>query len=235
MNLLDFCLRLAVALGCGLVIGFERQWRQRNAGLRTCTLVSIGSALFVTVALCTEHEGSPTRIAAQVVTGVGFLGAGCIMRSGLNVRGLNTAGTLWCSAAIGVLAGSGLPLHATIGAGCVILVNVALRPVARLLNRHPASGTETETRYLLLVTCRDKKQTSLRHTLVQFLQSSELRLQQLDTAEHAGTGHVVLKATLSSAERMDAEVEKLANRLGLEPGVTGLSWNAQTNGKSEPL
>lgn len=155
------------------------------------------------------------------------------MRSGLNVRGLNTAGTLWCSAAVGVLAGSGLIAHAGLGAGSVLLVNVAFRPFAKLLNRHPASGRELKTYYRLFLTCRGKKQACLRQTLVDFLRNSDLRLQELETAAHSTTGHIALQARLMAAERIEAKVEKLAHWLSLEPGVTGMSWHAVSDPKSE--
>src|SRR6201996_6999759 len=107
---------LGVATLLGACIGFERQWRQRMAGLRTNTLVAIGAASFVVFESLFPDDGSPTRVAAQVVSGIGFLGAGIIFREGLQVSGLNTAATLWCSAAVGLLAGSGHPLHAAAGA-----------------------------------------------------------------------------------------------------------------------
>src|SRR6516165_4844399 len=99
-------LDLGVAVSLGAAIGFERQWRNRLAGLRTNALVALGSATFV-VFEALMPDASPTRVAAQVVSGIGFIGAGLIFREGLSVRGLNTAATLWCSAAIGVLAGAG--------------------------------------------------------------------------------------------------------------------------------
>src|ERR1700733_3105855 len=105
---------LGAAVSLGAVIGFERQWRNRLAGLRTNTLVALGAASFVTFAALVPGEASPTRVAAQVVSGIGFLGAGLIFREGMSVRGLNTAATLWCSAAIGVLAGAGHPAYATL-------------------------------------------------------------------------------------------------------------------------
>ena len=114
-------INLAVAMLLGAGIGFERQWRQRMAGLRTNTLVAIGAASFVVFASLIPGDGSPTRVAAQVVSGIGFLGAGIIFREGMQVTGLNTAATLWCSAAIGLLAGSGHPLHASVAAAFVIL------------------------------------------------------------------------------------------------------------------
>jgi len=94
MPIEQVAINLAVALGLSAVIGFERQWRNRLAGLRTNTLVSLGAATFVIFAALTPGEASPTRVAAQVVSGIGFLGAGLIFREGLSVRGLNTAATL---------------------------------------------------------------------------------------------------------------------------------------------
>ena len=91
----ELTLRLATALVVGAVIGIERQWRHKMAGLRTNVLVSVGAAVFCLIAALSDREASPTRIAAQVASGIGFLGAGVILREGLNVRGLNTAATLW--------------------------------------------------------------------------------------------------------------------------------------------
>src|SRR5215510_10651013 len=100
-------INLAAAVFFGSVIGLERQWRHRLAGLRTNTLVALGAATFVIFAGLFPGEASPTRVAAQVVSGIGFLGAGMIFKEGLTVSGLNTAATLWCSAAVGVLCGAG--------------------------------------------------------------------------------------------------------------------------------
>lgn len=91
---------LLAAMLLGALIGAERQWRQRMAGLRTNALVATGAAVFILSAMSASPD-SPGRIAAQIVSGIGFLGAGVIMRDGMNVRGLNTAATLWCSAGIG--------------------------------------------------------------------------------------------------------------------------------------
>jgi len=106
LTTLEFFTRLAVGLGCGALIGAERQWRARMAGLRTNALVAAGATLFV---LYSDIDGSAnsTQVAAYVVSGIGFLGGGVILRDGFHVRGLNTAATLWCSAAVGVLSASG--------------------------------------------------------------------------------------------------------------------------------
>jgi putative Mg2+ transporter-C (MgtC) family protein len=142
-------INLAAALGLSAVIGFERQWRNRLAGLRTNTLVSLGAATFVIFAALVPGEASPTRVAAQVVSGIGFLGAGLIFREGLSVRGLNTAATLWCSAAIGVLAGAGYLLLATVATAFVVFVNLLLRPIVNFIIREPLTSTELEIGYVL--------------------------------------------------------------------------------------
>src|SRR5579871_6414241 len=112
MELSLFFLRMLVAVLLGAAIGLERQWRQRLAGLRTNALVSLGAAGFVHISLLNSTATDVTRIAAQVVSGIGFLGGGIILKEGLNVRGLNTAATLWCSAGVGTLAGLGFLPHA---------------------------------------------------------------------------------------------------------------------------
>ena len=136
--------RLSVALALGSAIGFERQWRQKMAGLRTNALVALGSCGFV-VFSAMVGEGDPTRVAAQVVTGIGFLGAGIILREGINVTGLNTAATLWCSAMVGTFAGAGFWAPSLVAAGFVVGTNLLLRPLVRLINTQTVSTSDAET------------------------------------------------------------------------------------------
>ncbi|MDT7721667.1 MAG: putative Mg2+ transporter-C (MgtC) family protein, partial [Mycobacterium sp.] len=116
LSIAEFALRLGVGLGCGALIGIERQWQARRAGLRTNALVATGATLFVLYSVA-ANDSSPTRVASYVVSGVGFLGGGVILREGFNVHGLNTAATLWCSAAVGVLAAGGHLVFALIATG----------------------------------------------------------------------------------------------------------------------
>src|ERR1700689_3147120 len=147
-------LNLFIAACLGASIGLERQWRQHLAGLRTNTLVALGAAIFITYARAAgDHDGA-TRIAAQVVSGIGFLGAGVIFKEGLNVRGLNTAATLWCSAAVGLLAGEGFALYGLLAAVLVIGANTALRPIVHAINRQPVEMSEEEQHYLVSIDCR---------------------------------------------------------------------------------
>lgn len=130
-------LRLAVALALGGVIGLERQWKSHYVGLRTNTLVTIGSAALIIFGLMLppgDAEGL-TRISAQIITGVGFLCAGVIMHEGVNVRGFNTAATLWCSVAVGMFVGNGLFVPAAILSCFIVAVNLLFRPVDYYINR----------------------------------------------------------------------------------------------------
>ncbi len=111
----SFLANIVVALALGIVIGAERQWRQHQAGLRTNALVAVGAALFVSLSHLMDDQNSPTRIASYIVSGLGFLGGGVILRDGLTVKGMNTAATLWCTGAVGTLAGAGFPLQAITG------------------------------------------------------------------------------------------------------------------------
>src|SRR4051794_30493865 len=134
---LDVLVRLAVAAGLGAAVGFERELRDREAGIRTHLLVSLGSGLFTIVSAYGFEEFTkagttvdPTRIAAQIVTGIGFLGAGAIIREGLSVRGLTTAGSLWIVAAIGMAAGAGYYWPALICTGVTVFALGPLRFLA---------------------------------------------------------------------------------------------------------
>lgn len=120
--------RLATALLAGAAIGAERQWHQKMAGLRTNALVALGAGGFVAFSDAVG-QGDPTRMAAQVVSGIGFLGAGVILREGINVRGLNTAATLWCSAMAGTFAGGGYYVLSLGAAFFVAAVNIGMRPL----------------------------------------------------------------------------------------------------------
>jgi putative Mg2+ transporter-C (MgtC) family protein len=141
MDLQEIAARLGSALLLGGLIGFERQWRQRMAGLRTNALVAIGAAGFVVFSATVSGDNSPTRVAAQIVSGIGFLGAGVILREGINVRGLNTAATLWCSAMVGTFAGAGQLVASALAAAFVIFTNLLLRPIVRLINKLPPRGS----------------------------------------------------------------------------------------------
>ena len=135
MNLMNFTMQLGLAFLLGAAIGLEREYRQKSAGLRTNTLVCVGSAAFILMSYSIGGD-AVGRIASYVISGIGFLGAGVIMKDGLSVRGLNTAATIWCSAAIGLFVGSGLSIEAVILTSIIMLAHLLLRPISNHIYRY---------------------------------------------------------------------------------------------------
>src|ERR1700731_436171 len=146
-DFIDSLISLLGAFVLGALIGAERQYRQRQGGLRTNTLVALGAATFVDIGMHLNGNPGATQIIAYVVSGVGFLGAGVILKQGNSVSGLNTAATLWCSAAVGACAGADLAFEA-IALTCFVLAgNTLLRPLVNAINRAPIDEGDTAALY----------------------------------------------------------------------------------------
>jgi putative Mg2+ transporter-C (MgtC) family protein len=227
MTYLEFVLRLSASFGLGAVIGVERQWRQHRAGLRTNTLVAVGAATFVTLSASVGGGGAdPTRIAAQVVSGIGFLGAGVMIREGLTLRGLNTAATLWCSAAVGVLCGAGLLPMAATAAVFVLAANILLRPVVRRFPDEPKAEdtADMEKLYRLQAVCREADETQIRAVVLQSVANTPLRLRRLQSTDASVPGTLEVRADLVCQGPCDAPLEAIVARLSLERGVSSVTW-----------
>jgi putative Mg2+ transporter-C (MgtC) family protein len=227
MDAQEIALRLGMALLIGGVIGFERQWRQRMAGLRTNALVAIGAAGFVAFSMTFLPNSNATQVAAQVVSGIGFLGAGVILREGINVRGLNTAATLWCSAMVGTFAGAGQLLASAIAGAIVVLTNLFLRPLIYMINRQPIGAIEVETHYSVELRCQGQQEAHVRALLLQAAASAGLGLRRLTSENLEDSPQVTVSALLVSASRNDAALEQIIGRMSLEPFVTAAHWQAE--------
>ncbi len=224
MTLHQFLINNMLALLLGAFIGLERQWRQRTAGLRTNALVALGASLFVSLSSLVLQTNDHTRMAAQVITGIGFLGAGLMMKEGLNVRGLNTAATLWCAGAIGTLAGSGFLPHAAGGAVFVIVTHLILRPLSSRINRRTLQDMSEERLYVLRIVCLSTAEQQIRTLFVQQIVHEALLLQSIESEDMQGTDKVEVKAYISAAGRKDTEMERVVGLLSLEKAVTVASW-----------
>jgi putative Mg2+ transporter-C (MgtC) family protein len=233
VNWMDFGIRMFAALFFGGVIGLERQWRQRMTGLRTNGLVAVGSALFVMMGGLIAGDGSQGRVAAYVVSGIGFLGGGVILKDGFNIRGLNTAATLWCTAAVGTLAGLGRFEFAALGALGVLSANLILRPIAHLVNRTPEQTAEHEILYRLRCTCRSDDEANVRAKLIQYAGRTPLTLVALHSHDDALLARVNVRAYLKSLGPKEDAVEQIVVRLSLEAGVTCFSWEVAASVDSE--
>ncbi|MFJ8478202.1 MgtC/SapB family protein [Kitasatospora sp. NPDC094011] len=230
LTTVEFLVRLATGVACGALIGVERQWRARMAGLRTNALVAAGATLFVLYSEAVGDTGSPTRVASYVVSGIGFLGGGVILRDGAGVRGLNTAATLWCSAAVGVLAASGKLELAALGTLAVLAVHVVLRPAGRLLDRAPQAGSDPDStsRATVHLECDRKSETHIRALLLQALAGSGLSPTGLRARRTEQGDATNLRATVAISGQVTPALEQVVTRLSLEPGVRDLHWHLDT-------
>ena len=173
----DFLIRIVVCFLLSIAIGIERQYRHKMVGLRTNVLVSLGAFMFNWVTFASVGNDH-TRIAAQVVSGIGFLGAGIIMRDGNKIKGLNTAATLWCVAAIGVMTSSGLLLEACVGSLMVLVSNIILRFISfTIMNRVKNNQRET---CILKISFEKENEEYIRELIFNFINSNSLKIASLN-------------------------------------------------------
>ncbi|MBR8008552.1 MgtC/SapB family protein [Burkholderia vietnamiensis] len=221
----EFIWHLLAAFACGVAIGLERQMRQRTAGLRTITLVASGASLFVSLGMLMGT--GVTQIAAYVVSGVGFLGGGVIMRDKGSIQGINTAATLWCAAAVGVLSGTGYYGPAVAGTVVVLVTNTVLREISRVINATPVSTADLVREYQLTVVCREDDEIHIRAVLSNAMYAEPLSFQSLtsrDCQDHPPC--VEVTAICRTHPNHQARLEQIASRISMEKGVSSVSWSA---------
>jgi putative Mg2+ transporter-C (MgtC) family protein len=226
MPALDLLGRVGFAILLGILIGMERQWRSRLAGLQTMALVSMGSALFLILGAYAFEGSDPTRVAAQIVSGIGFLGAGVIMKQGLSVTGLNTAATLWATAAVGALAGAWLWREAFAAAAIIVTANFLLFFVGQRMDRAKSlTGRETSpAEYVLDVTCRLDAEADSRALLLRAATRPELRLRSLVSTVGTSPDEVRLRAEVSADVRDDGALQEAVASVSLEPAISSARW-----------
>lgn len=226
--LTDTTVSLVAAFILGGLIGYERQYRQRTAGLRTNVLVSVGAAMFVDMAATlTGHEGA-VHVVAYVVSGIGFLGAGVIMREEGNVRGLNTAATLWGSAAVGACAGADLLIEAILGTAFVLAANTLLRPVANRINQQPLTSPDIEVAHAIYIITPRALQKIAMEALVRELDNAGYPNRELDL--HAfGEDDVEIEAVLTATGIDGTALDAIVHRLSQESFTRQAFWSASTS------
>ena len=227
--LLDSALGLLVAFVLGTLIGAERQYRQRTAGLRTNVLVAVGAAAFVDLGMRLNGNAGAAQITSYVVSGVGFLGAGAIMKEGMNIRGLNTAATLWSSAAVGACAGASQIGEAILVAVVVLAGNTLLRPLVNAINRTPLDETASEATYEVRATVAVDRIEPLRDRLVEVLEAADYPVREV-VVERETEEDAELVATLVSTAVVPSELETVVRIMKHETGVEHATWAAKALG-----
>lgn len=219
------CMLAAFILGS--LIGLERQYRQRNAGLRTNALVAVGSAVFVDLANRLGGNEAAVHVIAYVVSGVGFLGAGTIMKEGADVRGLNTAATLWGSAAVGACAGASLLVEAILAMCFVLSANTLLRPAVNWINRKPIDDTSTEMTYTLCVIAPREDQKAALIAVEAMLEGHHYPVSDLDV-EPFGDEDVEINATLLTTSAVSSELDEIVAHLLARTYISQAFWSPST-------
>jgi putative Mg2+ transporter-C (MgtC) family protein len=218
---------LATAFVLGAVIGLERQWRQRTAGLRTNVLVAVGAAAFVDLGLRVGGTDGGVRVIAYVVSGIGFLGAGVIMKEGAQVRGLNTAATLWASAAVGCFAGGRRLAEAVLVAIFILAGNTLLRPLVEFVNRRPISYDATEALYRVHLICPPEMVSEARDLLFDELDRLHYPIREIETLSESEAS-VELAAVLVPSSADPVDLDAIADHLARHDGVIGATWTVST-------
>jgi putative Mg2+ transporter-C (MgtC) family protein len=217
----------ALAFVLGTLIGAERQWRQRTAGLRTNVLVAIGAAAFTDLGTRLAGVEGSTRIIAYIVSGIGFLGAGVILKEGTQIRGLNTAATLWCSAAVGAFAGATLWPEAIALSVFVVAGNTLLRPLVNYINRLPIDTQTTEARYRVHVVTDHRKVSAARDILDETLEKVGYPILEIETLSETEI-QVELAAVLVPSSADPLVLDAVVAQLEKAPPVYSATWSVST-------
>jgi putative Mg2+ transporter-C (MgtC) family protein len=223
----DLAVSVVVAFALATLIGAERQWRQRSAGLRTNVLVAVGAAAFVSLGLRLNGAAAASQIAAYVVSGVGFLGAGVIMKDGGQVSGLNTAATLWCSAAVGALSGVGLAVEAATLTLAVLAGNTLLRPLVNAINRAPVDQSRVEATHELWAVASPENIDAARDLVVETLEKAHYPVRDVDVASRGEDASEVVATLISTSVEPD-ELNAVCATLERSPLIRFASWVSQS-------
>ena len=224
--MLSFLIKIALSFLFGVFIGLEREWRKCAAGLRTNVLVSVGAAIFMSMAV-NIGDTAEERIASYVVSGVGFLGAGVILKDGASIRGLNTAATLWCTAAIGAYCGLGYKLEPLVGALFIISAHLFLRPLSNQIRKISPFriADQEEFHYKFIALCNEEEENHIRTLFIQYIGNNpDLMLKSISSTDSNMPMYVKVDVEMISMKRQDRSMEKVASFLTLEKGIVSIKW-----------
>lgn len=219
---ISFLYQLFVAMGLGSTIGLERELTGHSTGIRTCVLVCVGSCLFTSVPSYIP-DGDVSRAAAQIITGVGFLGSGIIFKDGSNVRGLNTAATIWCTAAVGVFAGVALYLYALLATACLLIVNV----IFRLLSPSGFAWSHYEdigTVYQLFLICSTQEFPLVKDASLLILQKKQSHIFYVSSSKEADGADSLTIKFFHEGRPKEQFCESITKELMRYPSLRKIVW-----------
>jgi putative Mg2+ transporter-C (MgtC) family protein len=226
VDLPEYTGNVALATFLGTLIGLERQLHPHPAGLRTNALVSAGAAMFVSLTFLLGETTSPSRIASYIVSGIGFLGGGVILKEGASIRGLTTAAGLWCSAAVGTMCGTGHGWHAVIGTVFVIGILLGLQPLSHWMQARARRLPSAPATYQIKVVCLEGEHAAVRTILARHLGGIPgLTVNGVTTSKpKRRKQQVAVRAEVTATVVNDRAIQDTIARLLVEPGVRSASW-----------
>lgn len=228
-TVLGFSLRLLIAIVLGFFVGLERQWTKHQAGILTNVIVCVGAYAYSAFSYIADTSNvDVTRIAAQVVCGIGFLGAGLILRDGTNIRGLSTAATIWTTAAVGILCTLPNIIFSVIVALAIVILHLLLHPFSVYVDKKNHYNKEKDSRmeciYKISITCTEEAETDVRTHLIQSIRNkNNILLHNLESGE-TDDQNVKIRAYITTAKKNDEDIESLIISVGKDEGVLSAGW-----------
>lgn len=218
----DFVLRISLSVLLGFFIGLERQLTGHPAGIRINVLICMGTSFFTLFPMIYGSD-QVFRVGSSIISGVGFLCSGVIFKDSGTVRGMNTATTLWCTAAIGILASTGMFTMAVSAAGILIGSNLILRPLARKMNPI-AVGDESEKEYCITVLCQEDAEQEIRLLLINSNSSKTLYLNHLESGDVVGDKVEIIAKYCSAGKPKNNVLEAIVGQALELPEVISAGW-----------
>lgn len=229
-----FSIRLAISILLGLLIGFERQWTRHPAGILTNLIVCMGSFLFTAFGMLAVGDADGaisrvdlSRIPSGIVSGIGFLGAGVMIKEGLNIRGLNTAATIWATSAVGVLCCSANIWFAVIAGAAIVLCHIIFHPLSKFVTNtryNKVDNSFAERLYSISVIVSDDAAPEMREKLMLAIKNEKsLLLHNLETREN-DDDNMKIKAIVSSVDKDESRIEKIITIIGVDMSVVQSGW-----------
>ena len=225
LNYTEFLFKIIICFLLSSCIGIERQYRRRSVGLRTVILVSLGSFLFVNFSYAFP-KSDMTRIAAQVVAGIGFLGAGVILKDGKSVKGLTTAATLWCAAAIGILCAGNLLFEAAVGTLIILFTNIILRTVNSKINK--LSGNINYNLYSFSIICEEKEEREILEIIRNIVKKNNCSINSIESND-IENDNVKLDICITDNSNKDNLSNEIMHKLAGRPDINSISLNKKDN------
>lgn len=222
-----FIQRLLAAMLCGLIIGTERQLRHKMSAVVTNVLVCMGSFLFLSFAM-NDSPNEQARLASQVISGIGFLGGGVIIRDGFSIRGINTAATLWCSAALGLLISQGFIQYAFIGTGFILGANVILKPLAKKVEHSKYGNRDMESNYKIKIQCKDMQEEEIINSFRSAVENKNIIIRGIESRRSDENDNMIVKIYIQIFGQNEENIWKTLNYIHNKYDISSYSYELES-------